>query len=229
MEYEVNNMVPGIVMTIIRFAITFCIYVGFTCVIYSIFTIQHPQGPQYTPPISVTMQCVINLTVQYFTVYLGLWIAQTVKDFMSYELSKLSDLMEDAKATIAFCPMLAILFVGTRMRALLITNNRGAPQGWVQDGMYMATWAVLIQFLMVLAVGIASGGRVECDEDGTPKWAPAHPILVYCALGLKWLTFLFLYGGVIAVIVGVYTMTPETANGRGSIPLAGDGKIPGTD
>merc|ERR1719487_2512896 len=107
MEYEVNNAVPGIVMTVIRFCITISIYVGFTCVIYSIFTIQHPQGPQYTPPISVTMQCVINLTVQFFTVYLGLWIAQTAKDFLQMPLPRLSDLMENAKGTIQFCPMLA--------------------------------------------------------------------------------------------------------------------------
>ena len=45
--------------------------------------------------------------------------------------------------------MLAILLVGERMRALMITdNNGGEPQGWVQDGMYMGTWTVLIQFLM---------------------------------------------------------------------------------
>merc|ERR1719326_2839444 len=116
----------------------------------------------------------------------------------------------------------------------MITNNKGAPQGWVQDGMYMATWAVLIQFLMCLLVGLVAwfNGRsaaVECDDDGTPKWQPANPILTYVALGLKWVTFFFLYGGIIAVIVGVYTMTPETANGRGKFPLAGDGKIPGTD
>merc|ERR1719161_3401046 len=229
MEFEVNNTGIATVLTIARFCITFCIYIGFSCVIYSVFTIEHPQGPQYTPPISVTMKCVINLTVQFFTVYLGLWIGQTAKDFLKWELPKLTQLMENAKLTINFCPMLAILFVGTRMRALMITNNKGAPQGWVQDGMYMATWAVLIQFLMVLLVGLATAEKVECDEDGSPKWAPAHPFLVYVALGLKWITFIFLYGGVIAVIVGVYTMTPETANGRGSIPLAGDGKIPGTD
>merc|ERR1719161_1875779 len=126
-----------------------------------------------------------------------IWIGTTLKEFTQLQWDLLSQTMESCKATIAFCPMLAILFVGTRMRALLITKNRGAPQG--------------------------------CDEDGTPELKPKHPILVYCALGLKWITFLFLYGGVIAVIVGVYTMTPETANGRGSIPLAGDGKIPGTD
>merc|ERR1719389_1467386 len=229
MEYEVNNAVPAIVMTVIRFCITICIYVGFTCVIYSIFTIQHPQGPQYTPPISVTMQCVINLTVQFFTVYLGLWIAQTVKDFFGYPLPKLTQLMQDAQATVAFCPMLAILFVGTRMRALMITNNKGAPQGWVQDGMYMATWAVLIQFLMVLAVGIFTQADVKLDEDGTPIWEPTMSILKYVALALKWITFIFLYGGMITVVVGVYTMTPETANGRGSVPLIGDGKVPLVD
>merc|ERR1719271_827637 len=193
MEYEVSNTGLATVLTVARFCIMLCIYIGFTCVIVSIFTIEHPQGPQYTPPISVTMQCVINLTVQFFTVYLGLWIAQTVKDFIGWDMHKLSDLMEDAKATIAFCPMLAILFVGTRMRALLITNNRGAPPGWAQDGMYMATWAVLIQFLMVLIVGIASGQRVQCDEDGTPKWEPSNKLLAWIALALKWLTFIFLY------------------------------------
>merc|ERR1719299_344910 len=229
MEYDTKGAIPGVVMTVIRFCITICIYVGFTCVIYSIFTIQHPQGPQYTPPISVTMQCVINLTVQFFTVYLGLWIAQTVKDFFGYPLPRLTELMQNAQATINFCPMLAILFVGTRMRALQITNNKGAPQGWVQDGMYMATWAVLIQFLMVLAVGIFTQSDVKLDEDGTPIWEPSMAILKYVALALKWITFIFLYGGMITVVVGVYTMTPETANGRGSVPLIGDGKVPGVD
>merc|ERR550514_2007715 len=198
MEYEVNNTTLATVLTVGRFAIMICIYVGFTCVIYSIFTIQHPQGPQYTPPISVTMQCVINLTVQFFTVYLALWIAQTAKDFLGWELRRVSELMENAKGTIQFCPMLAILFVGTRIRALMLTNNKGAPQGWVQDGMYMATWAVLIQFLMVLVVGLSTAGPVQLDEDGTPKWEPSNPILVYVASALKWVTFIFLYGGIIA-------------------------------
>merc|ERR1719380_362213 len=174
MKYTVDNAAIGGVLTVVRFLIMLGIYIGFSCVIYSVFTIEHPAGPQYTPPISVTMKCVINLTVQFFTVYLGIWIAETVRNYIGsyWIMSKLSQLMDNAKGTINFCPMLAILFVGTRMRALLITQNRGAPQGWVQDGMYMATWAVLIQFLMVLIVGIASGGRVPCDEDGTPKWEP---------------------------------------------------------
>merc|ERR1719389_921139 len=226
MKYTVEgtNAMIGGVLTVARFLIMLCIYIGFTCVIYSIFTIEHPAGPQYTPPISVTMKCVINLTVQFFTVYLGIWIAETVRNYVGvfWIMAKLGNLMENAKGTINFCPMLAILFVGTRMRALLITNNKGAPQGWVQDGMYMATWAVLIQFLMCMVVPLATGAPGKCDADGQVKYEPDNPILAYIALALKWVTYIFLYGGVIAVITGVYTMTPETANGRGSIPLAGD-------
>merc|ERR1719395_368168 len=147
----------GTILTVMRYFVMFSVYLGISAVIWSIFVIEHPQGPQYTPPISVTMQCVINLTVQFFTVYLGLWIAQTVKDFLNYDLPRLKELMLDAQATVAFCPMLAILFVGTRMRALMITNNKGATPGFGQDGMYMATWALLIQFFMVVIAGVATG------------------------------------------------------------------------
>merc|ERR1719316_2426806 len=195
MEYEVKNTALATILTIVRFLIMICIYVGFSCVIYSVLTIEHPQGPQYTPPISVTMKCVINLTVQFFTVYLFIWIAETVRNYVGtfWIVTMVGELMENAKATINFCPMLAILFVGTRMRALWLTNNRGAPQGWVQDGMYMATWAVLIQFLMVLLVGVTSGTKdMNFDEDGTPEWKPANDILKYVALVLKWITFIFL-------------------------------------
>jgi hypothetical protein len=222
MVFKVENKALGTVLSIGRYVIMFCIYVGFSCVIYSIFTIQHPKGDQYTPPISVTMQCVINLTFQFFFIYLMIWICVTIDEFTGYRWQLLINTMENLKGTVAYCPMLAILFVGTRMRALLITNNRGAPQGWVQDGMYMATWALLIQFLFGLIVPCCTGVATPCDEDGTPQYKPAHPIALYCVLALKWVTYIFLYGGVIAVITGVYTMTPETANGRGAIPLVGD-------
>ena len=86
----------------------------------------------------------------------------------------------------------------------------------------MATWALLIQFLFGLLVPFCTGQDTPCDEDGTPKYEPQNPILLYIVLALKWLTFIFLYGGAITVVVGVYTMTPETANGRGAVPLAGD-------
>merc|ERR1719265_2789418 len=72
--------------------------------------------------------------------------------------------IESSRATLAFAPMLSILFVTTRMYALLITNKKGAPQAWVQDGMFMATWSLLISFLVCLCTGAIMD--VETDEDG---------------------------------------------------------------
>jgi len=219
MEYTVENKLFGTILAIGRYVMMICLYIGAGCVIYSIFTIEHPKGPQYTIPISPTMQCVINLTFQFFFVYIWIWAAITVKEFTGFEWALLTQTMENCKGVVMFCPMLAILFVGTRMRALMLTNWKGAPQGWCQDGMYMATWSLLIQFVMVLVTPCATGEPAHVDEDGNIKWEPEHPILFYLVVAIRILGFILLYGGVITVIVGVYTMTPETANGRGAMPL----------
>jgi len=222
MEYEVENKLFGTVLAIGRYVMMICLYVGAGCVIYSIFEYEHPQGPQYTMPISPTMQCVINLTFQFFFVYIWIWAAITVKEFTGFEWALMTQTMENCKGVVMFCPMLAILFVGTRMRALMLTDSRGAPQGWCQDGMYMATWSLLIQFVMVLITPCATGTPAHVDEDGNIKWEPEHPILFYAVVAIRILGFLLLYGGVITVIVGVYTMTRENANGRGAVPLVDD-------
>merc|ERR1719171_3129270 len=73
--------------------------------------------------------------------------------------------IDATKSTLAFAPMLSILFVTTRMYALLLTDKKGAPQAWVQDGMYMATWSLLISFLSCLLTAFFMD-NVETDEDG---------------------------------------------------------------
>merc|ERR1719235_2828665 len=227
-EYKVENKMLGTCLLVVRWIVMISVYLGIAAVVWSIFTIEHPKGKQYTPPISVTMQCVVNLTTQFFTVYTLIWVCITVKELTGWEWHLISNAMENAKGTIAFCPMLAILFVGTRMRALQLTNNKGAPQGWCQDGMYMATWAILLQFLMVLLIPVCTlvmegkATHPELDEDGNVKWKPEGKIALICAQIIRWIGFLLLYVGAITVMVGVYTMTPETANGRGSVPLVGD-------
>jgi len=219
MEYTVENKMLGTVLVLGRYVMMICLYIGAGCIIYSVFTITHPKGPEYTIPISPTMQCVINLTFQFFFVYIWIWAAITVKEFTGFEWALLTQTMENCKGVVMFCPMLSILFVGTRMRALMLTDSRGSPQGWCQDGMYMATWSLLIQFVMVLVTPCATGVPAQVDEDGNIKWEPDNKILFYCVVAIRILGFVLLYAGVVTVIVGVYTMTPETANGRGALPL----------
>jgi len=229
--YDVENKGIGACLQVCRWIIMISIYLGVAAITWSIYSIEHPKGKQYTPPISVTMQCVVNLTWQFFTVYTLIWIGITVKECFGWNFHILTNAMENARGTIAFCPMLAILFVGTRMRALQLTMNKGAPQGWAQDGMYMATWSVLLQFMMVLLIPIFTyimEGDVhhpELDKDGNvdpTKFNKGGKCGLIVVQVIRWIGFILLYVGTICVMVGAYTMTPETANGRGSVPLVGE-------
>merc|ERR1719460_2037169 len=128
--------------------------------------------------------------------------------------------VESSKATLAFAPMLSILFVTTRMYALLITDKKGAPQRWVQDGMYMATWSLLISFLTCLLTGFVM--NVETDDDGNVVNKFDNKYAGIAMTVIRYFAMLLLYGGIVTVVVGLFIMTPETANGRGAVPLVSD-------
>merc|ERR1719194_358310 len=111
----------------------------------------------------------MNLTAQFFLVYLLMTIMLTVSEVSGgkypMETYRVYAALEASKSTLAFAPMLSILFVTTRMYALLITDKKGAPQAWVQDGFFMCTWSLFISFLMCLITGLVMD-KVERDEDG---------------------------------------------------------------
>jgi hypothetical protein len=224
-------------LTAFRFLLMLTLYACTMAVVCSVFTIQHPDGKELTPPLSPTMQCVLNLVFQYFIIYLLLWIYYTVEDFVGLDMSILAaakDAIESAKATVQFAPMLSVLFVATRMRALQMTQNKGAPQGWAQDGMYLASWAVLIQFMMCLLMPIFTGRKFTPDTlDGSQKTTdedinamPGGKAGAIAVTVVRYVALVALLGGVATVITGAIIMTPETANGRGSIPLVTDGTLP---
>merc|ERR1719201_1056878 len=221
-------------MTAVRFLIMLSLYLGAIAVVCSVFTIQHPEGKELTPPLSPTMQCVLNLAFQYFLIYALLWIFITLKDFTGFELTSAMQAIETAKSTVAFAPMIAVLFIATRMRALRITDNKGAPQGWVQDGMYLATWSILIQFIMCLIMPLFTGKPYTPDTLDAPvsKDKETNVSNYYGALAVsivRYTALIALMGGIATVAVGVFMMTPETANGRGAIPVIADGTIPGVE
>merc|ERR1719424_1380149 len=133
----------------------------------------------------------MNLTVQYFAIYLLLWVCITAQQvFGNADIWDKSIAIFDAgRATVMFAPMLSILFVGTRMRALQLTKASdgtipptAGPQGWAQDGMFMCTWSVLVQVIMALLVPLLTGAKPEMDEDGnlkTPE-VSSQMIAIFC-------------------------------------------------
>merc|ERR1719163_2047455 len=179
--FEMENATLAVVMTVVRYVLLLALYGGFTAVIVSVFIIEHPTDVSLTPPISPAMQCVMNLTVQYFTIFLAYFVCVTITQF-SPELTFVKTLIpvfQGAKNTVLFAPMLSMLFIGARMRALQLTKAAdgtippsAGPQAWAQEGMFLATWSVLIQVIMTIVVPLAVGCEPEFDESHqlkTPK------------------------------------------------------------
>merc|ERR1719440_214349 len=108
----------------------------------------------------------MNLTVQYFTVF-GCLMAAILYSSIFFRGRKTFSIrtLESAVPSVKLCPMLAILFVGARMRALQM--NLAAPPAWAQLSFYVATYAVLVQTLCAVLTPMLTGeARAELDEDG---------------------------------------------------------------
>merc|ERR1719263_149497 len=107
----------GYLLLAVRFTCMLSFYGGVIGVIYSIFTFEAPAGPDATLPVSPTVQCVVNLTCQFFFVYLVLIVCLTVSEVSGgrfpLETYKFYAAVETCKSTLGFAPMLCILFMTT--------------------------------------------------------------------------------------------------------------------
>jgi len=220
--FEVPHPTAGLCMIALRFMCLAYLYGGACGVAYSIFAYESPKGPEHTRPVSPTVRCIINLSCQFFFVYLLQTIMLTISEMSGGQVAlhkyRLFGALEAAKASLAMAPMLCILFVTTRMYALLITDRKGSPQAWVQDGMYMATWSLFISFMTCLATGLVND-KVETDEDGNvvKMSCTKNRYVSLSLIVVRYLAMALLYGGIVMVVTGLFLMTPETANGRGSV------------
>jgi len=220
--FVMENSCCMALMTTVRYIALLALYGGFTAVIVSVFIIEHPTDVSLTPPISPAMSCVMNLTVQYFFIYLMLFICITVKQFTHGNVPCLNvaiGVFEAGQKTVMFAPMLSILFIATRMRALQLAKAtdgtippEAGPPGYAQDAMFLCTWSVLIQVCMALLVCLLTcGGQPQMDEDGNVKKPEGGNFIVGIILDIiKYLSMVAMYGGVVTIIVAIFLMTPET-------------------
>merc|ERR1719409_1282997 len=94
------------------------------------------------------------------------------------ETRKLSAVLQLATNTVNFAPMLSILFIGARMRALQIDPKFGNPQAWAQNCFYLCAYSVMAQLLLVILVPYALGGEVRKGEsEGDVTFELANPSL----------------------------------------------------
>merc|ERR1719262_1306580 len=160
------------------------------------------------------MQCVISLTIQYFLVYTALALVRTAADVFNikYENLPIQDILKTATYTVNFAPMLAILFLGCRMRVTWLTQGKGNPPEYVQVAMYCATYAVLAMTLVVCVIPVFTGKVIGVDvkTGDIPKDAKPfeQPIVAGCFTALKFLIMLGLYAGALVVVSGIINFEP---------------------
>merc|ERR1719163_2312374 len=94
----------------------------------------------------------------------------------------------------------------------MLSNQKGSPQCWAQDAMYICSYSVLTQLGLSLMLGCFFGD-IQMDQHGnpqlpSPEYRPAVAILDV----VKFLTFVGLYGGAATVVASILTIEPSTAN-----------------
>jgi len=216
---EAPNPVTGYIFVFLRFVCMLCFYAGALGVVISISVFESP-GPMVTLPMSPTVRCVVNLACQFFLVYFVTTVMQTVSDLsggiMRMEKWRLFSAVESARSTLAFAPMLSLLFVATKMHALAISGNAAEPQACIQDAMQMATWSLQMAGLMCLGSGLLMA-KVRTDYKGNMINEFTNWYLGSVVVAIRYLSMFLLYGCMVLVIAGLFTMTPESTRGRGSM------------
>merc|ERR550537_1799691 len=165
------------------------------------------------PAVAPTLQCVISLSFQYFIMYTLLAIVRTANQFTGHSMLGMQKIMETAATTVTYAPMLSVLILGVRMRAIQLsqgqTEKYKLPQPWVQQAMFICTYAVLIQVLLVLLMPCFTGEwDVKCDEDGNIDTSSMEGggIVATVVSVVRYAAMAALYGGMITVVVGVFLM-----------------------
>eukprot|EP00931_Biecheleriopsis_adriatica_P058853 TRINITY_DN35117_c0_g1_i1.p1 TRINITY_DN35117_c0_g1~~TRINITY_DN35117_c0_g1_i1.p1 ORF type:complete len:889 (-),score=194.68 TRINITY_DN35117_c0_g1_i1:91-2757(-) len=195
-----------------------CVYVALVPIVAAVYLMPGKSGE--LAPLSATMNCVLLLGLLYFGVCIGQWITFFAQDVLIKPSKVAQDTFLAAGVSTTCLPLLAILFVATRMRALQITQQLGAPQGWAEDGMRLCVFAAYVQVLTCILLPIFTNAATEVDGDGNASYDLRPMVGAYAVTAVKYVALFCLHGGVLVICVAVFTMTPETAHTDMTMPFS---------
>merc|ERR1719326_1825548 len=208
--------IMGTVISVVRYIVMAALYGGFIVICYGAFVMKGPKeiwGEEGAPPVSPAVACTMNLATQFFVVYLGVALIKTTIELggASPFLVKMQGLFTLAKFTVNFAPMLCILFIGARMRALQMDPKHGNPQKWAQNCFYMCAYSVMIQTILVIVMPLVVS--CECKQgssEGDVVFEMENPTIGMIVTAIRWICLLALYGGFSAVMYSVFVIEHPT-------------------
>jgi len=209
-----------ITAAIIKHASVLLIIVCAVAIRAGIFLIQSPEGPDKTPHVSPAVLNVITLCDLFFVAHAVIYVMQTLTD--AFPMKKLVHLIagiaEAGHKAVMYAPMLAVLYLGCRMRALQLTRTidgevppTAGPQFWAQEAMYVATFALLVRMLCSYldAALRGSGNTIPQDFSETTQLRDSDKMSIAVVIG-NYVSLFVMYTAAIVIMVGIFLMTPET-------------------
>lgn len=208
---EVPKPTLGYIFVGLRYAWLLVLYASAAGIVVAIYALESP-GSQTTLPLSPTVQCAVNLVCQflfvYFLVILMITASEMTGGTVPIEKWSLFPAIEAARSTLSFVPMICALFIATHMQMAFLAGKAAFPAQWIHDGMYLATWALQMTAGMCLASGAFAKTKIDFAGNVVNKFSNWY--IGVTVVGLRYLSLLLLYGGLITVMIGLTTMSRES-------------------
>ncbi|CAJ1366685.1 unnamed protein product, partial [Effrenium voratum] len=180
-------------------ATTCCIYVGTAVILLGVAAMESKsESLDKSPkPLSTAMWCVMALTIVYYGAYLVLMAGSLLRRFLgSWAQASASGVQR----ALAFAPMLCVMMIGVRMRAMQIGVRD--PPYWTRFCMVVATVAVVTQVICSMAESDASAAGIA-DKDAATK------LFLLVLVALRYAASLVLYLSVGSLMVSLAWMQPN--------------------
>merc|ERR1719298_359450 len=209
-----ENSALATIFNVVRYLTFLGLYVGFGAVCVGVFLFKPPAGvwDGPIPPVSPAVACTMLLSCTFFFIYLLLAISRTYSQYVGGQLftSNFETVMLRAADTLAMAPMLSVLFLAARMRALQMDPVGGNPQKWAQNCFYACTYALICQTALAIIVPLFLSGKVEKNDkvEGDFKYElkDKDSFVAKCLTAFRFLIMLTLYACTMAVVCSVFTI-----------------------
>jgi len=166
-------------------AASVCIYIGTVFILASVFAMETkplgiflPSGstrPSSGHHISTAMRCVMSLTVVYFASYLILTGSRILQGSIAHWAKRVGN---SVQASLAFAPMLCIIMIGARLRAMEVGARD--PPLWGQRSMAITTFAVFIKVACSM-MSLDENEMLESKDAATKMCTIVRLVLEYIA------------------------------------------------
>jgi len=193
------------IVSFIRWVAVSALYAGVGVTVVSLWTLK--LVPRLT-------HMLIVLIGAFFAVYTALWILATIRQLSRSGFLRAIHVLGIAKEAAMLCPMLAILILGSWVHAHQMSNvlgEPGEPQGWVQDYMRVAVGAIVVMLLLIIVRGLSSElpAGMELNSEVMSKESFSGALAVFLPMAVVCFS-------AVLVIVGLFSITPETATSEGA-------------